>query len=408
MKKTVALIIALLMVFTLFACNKTTNPVDTGTPAPATATPTPDATPDDATPPVDDATDAPPPVDDTNTDVSASANALGFFNSGVDPNSRETYDIAWLYMRPMAVFQNIYDVLVQMEPVLNIKVTDYCANSDIDALIQNIEIYADQGIDGFLIVIDATANKRICEVLDETGIPYIAMLNSVQDENGSSLVPCVGLDNYRVGEELTQWLYDNYKTYWGDIDESKIGLLNFNFSPNVDFNNRNKGALAKFIELLPNSTQIFDADGVTGGLNEQTGYDLASAILSANPEVEYWFIPACLELYSQGAARVIEQLGINDKVLMTCCDSAVLTAAWNEADYEGAWVSCLTTSGYQYGIPGICGLVAILDGKATMDNIWESRRNPNDQKTFYQIAHEIVTKDTYEAYFANIVAESGL
>ena len=412
MKKAVVLILVTLMLFTLVACNQTASestpaptPTTSATPAaPSTAAPSsPDATISDTTTPGTEA----PVVDNANEDVAANANSLGFFMSGVDPNSRKTYEIAWMYMRPMAVFQNIYTVLTEMEPILNFKTTEFCANSDIDALIQNIEIYADQGIDGFLIVIDATANKRICEVLDDTGIPYIAMLNSVQDENGSSLVPCVGLDNFEVGERLLQWLYDNYKTYWGDIDETKIGLLNFNFSPNVDFNNRNNGSLARFKELLPNNTQIFEADGVTGGLNEQTGYDLASAILSANPEVEYWFVPACLELYSQGASRVVEQLGIDEKVLMTCCDSVVLTGAW-DTGYEGCWVSCLTTSGYQYGIPGICGLVAILDGKATMENIWSSVRDPNDKMTFYKISSDIVTIDTYKAYFANVVAESGL
>ena len=425
MKKAIALLLAVLMVFALAACAKTAtkeNPasgnnntaspaVDANTPAAgASDTGTPDTGASD-----NGKTDAVTPnsgassdtASDANADVSSSANALGFFNSGVDPNSRDTYNIAWLYMRPMAVFQNIYTVLTEMESLLNFKTTEYCANSDIDALIQNIEIYADQGIDGFLIVIDATANVRICEVLDETGIPYIAMLNSVQDSNGSSLVPCVGLDNYEVGEKLTQWLFDNYKTYWGDIDETKIGLLNFNFSPNVDFNNRYLGSLARFKELLPNNTQIFDADGVTGGLNEQTGYDLASAILSANPDVEYWFIPACLELYAQGATRVVESLGIDDKVLTTCCDSNILAGAW-DTNYEGSWVSCLAVSGHQYAVPGICGLVAILDGKATMETIWSSIRKPTDKLSFYQIANEIVTKDTYQAFFDKVIADSGL
>ena len=64
------------------------------------------------------------------------------------------------------------------------------------------------------------------------------MLNSVRDENGSAIVPCVGLEGVEAGAKIVQWLYDNYKTYWGDIDVSEIGLLDFNFSPNVDFNDR--------------------------------------------------------------------------------------------------------------------------------------------------------------------------
>lgn len=39
-------------------------------------------------------------------------------------------------MRPMALMQNINNVLVEMEKKLNYKTTAYNANSDIDALIK--------------------------------------------------------------------------------------------------------------------------------------------------------------------------------------------------------------------------------------------------------------------------------
>ena len=56
----------------------------------------------------------------------------------------------------------------------------------------------------------------------------------------------------------------------------------------------------------------------------------------------------------------------------------------------------------------LCGLVAILDGKATMETIWSSIRKPTDKLSFYQIANEIVTKDTYQAFFDKVIADSGL
>ena len=73
---------------------------------------------------------------------------------------------------------------------------------------------------------------------------------------------------------------------------------------------------------------------MTGGLNEETGYNLASAILASHPEVEYWFIPACLELYAQGAMRAAESLGMQDRVLISAVNSEVLTALW-DSGYEG-------------------------------------------------------------------------
>jgi DNA-binding LacI/PurR family transcriptional regulator len=146
----------------------------------------------------------------------------------------------------MALHLNINAALIEREPVLNVKITGYCANSDIDAVIQNIGVYADQGVDGIIIVIDATANMRIKQVLDETGIPYIGILNSVRDSEGHEIVPLIGMEGYTIGHMMVQWLHDNYKNYWGDIDPNQIGMLNYDFSPNIDFHERNLGNTEKF------------------------------------------------------------------------------------------------------------------------------------------------------------------
>lgn len=400
MKRILALLLVSLMIFSIAACAGTTETTSNSPPPSVAATTT---EPDPASPPpVETPSDAGPIKN-----PSANANSIGFFTDGIDPNSRDTYEIVWAYMRPMALFLNIRDALTSLEPVFNVKITDYCANSDIDEMIQNIEIFADQGYDGYILVIDASANMRIKEVLDETGLPYIDILNSVRDESGSAIVHCIGMEGITVGKEMTKWLFDNYKNYWGEIDTSKLGLLNFTFSPNKDFHDRFNGNLAAFQELAPGNTNIFDADGVTGGLNEETGYDLASAKFSGNPQVEYWFVPACLELYAQGAMRAAESLGIQDRVLISAVNSEVLTASW-DSGYEGCWVSCVASAPYQYAAPALSGIVSLLNGTETVDSLWSSIRKPTDKLTFYEIGTEIVTKDTYKDYFEYVRTESGL
>jgi len=400
MKRILALLLVSLMVISLAACAKTESANNSPPPSsPAsttgtnTASPPPAETPDDSGP---------------IKNPSANANTIGFFTDGVDPNSRDTYEIVFAYMRPMALFLNIRDAMTSMEPVFNLKITDYCANSDIDEMIQNIQIFADQGYDGYIIVIDASANMRIKEVLDETGLPYIDILNSVRDESGSAVVHCIGMEGISVGREMTKWLFDNSEKYFGKkIDTAKLGLINYTFSPNKDFHDRFEGNLAMFQELAPGNTNIFEADGVTGGLNEETGYNLASAILAAHPEVEYWFIPACLELYAQGAMRAAESLGMQDRVLITAVNSEVLTALW-DSGYEGCWVSCVASAPYQYAAPALSGIVSLLNGTETIDSLWSSIRKPTDKLTFYEIGTEIVTKDTYKDYFEFVRKESGL
>lgn len=401
MKRILTLLLVSLMVFSFAACAKTEKTTPAGSPPPSSPAAT-TSTPPASTPPAETPEDTGPVKN-----PSANANAIGFFTDGVDPNSRDTYEIVWAYMRPMALFLNIRDALVSMEPVFNVKITDYCANSDIDEMIQNIQIFADQGYDGYIIVIDASANMRIKEVLDDTGLPYIDILNSVRDENGSAIVHCIGMEGISVGREMTKWLFDNCEKYWGKIDYSKLGLINYTFSPNKDFHDRFEGNLAMFKEMAPGNTNIFDADGVTGGLNEETGYNLASAILAAHPEVEYWFIPACLELYAQGASRAAEALGIQDRVLISAVNSEVLSALW-DSGYEGCWVSCVASAPYQYAAPALSGIVSLINGTETVESLWSSIRKPTDKLTFYEIDTKIVTKDTYKDYFEFVRRESGL
>ncbi|SHI20981.1 substrate-binding protein domain-containing protein [Sporobacter termitidis DSM 10068] len=391
MKKAISVMLAVLMVITLFACSGK---------GPATASPsaegsaTPSATPSDSASPSTDA------------DISASENAVGFFKDGVDPASRKTYNVVWAYPRPMALMQNITDVLKELSTKLNYSVTDYCANNDVDQYVQNIQLFADQGADGYLCVIDPSASDRIKEVLDETGLPYIGVLNSVRDSSGSEIVPCVGIDGKAAGAKITQWLYDNYKTYFGDIDPAQIGFIDIDLSTNKDFHDRYEGAMEKFKELVPNSTHIYSADGVTGTMDADTGYNITAPIFTAHADVKYWFVASCLEMYAQGAARAAEGLKIDKNVMITTVGSDVLSAEW-DAGYSGCWVSCLALSDYQYTIPAICGLVALMDGKATPDSLWSGKRASTDQFTFYNISNEMVTKDTYKAFFDSVKSSVG-
>ena len=393
MKKALSIMIALILVFTLFACNKPAEPEESTAPSASASAPVESTEPEES--------QAPSPSEVV--DVSINENEIGFFPSGVDPDSRDTYEIVFAYPRNMTLMQNLTDRFEEFSDKLNYNLTTTTGDGDIDIYLQNIEILAAQGTDGFITNPDPATSDRIIEVLNETGAQYMIILNSVRDENGSAVLPCATLDGFAAGEAEIQWLFDNYKTYWGDIDTSKIGLLNINWSANVDLASRYYGALAKFEELLPGNENIFDCDGVTGKMDAETGYNMTTPIFSANPDVEFWFVASALEMYTQGAARAAESLNIEDNVLAICVGSDILRAEWDNG-YDGCWVSCVAISDYLYVVPTISALVALLDGTATHESLWTSNREPGEDYTIYFIRNEIVTKDTYQAYYDGVQA----
>ncbi len=400
MKKVLSILMALLMVFALFACNKPAAPensTDPSAPAETSAAPnSPDET--DIAPGTEESA-APEEM----VDITKNADEIGFFESGVDPQSRDTYQIVHMYPYTLLLYELMTQCFQHFGEALNCEVTPSTSEFDMDVFIQNIEIFASQGnTDGIIVVIHADAADRINEVLLESGIPYVGWCNSYRDASGSELIPSVGLEQYGASATTVQWLYDNYKTYWGDIDTSKIALLNANVSSNVDLNERAVAAAETFNELIPNNAGVFEIDMVAD-FTQETAYNYSSATFSANPDIEYWFSTNCVEMYSQGVARAVEQLKLEDKVLITDVGSDILCSEW-ETGYDGCWVSCLAISNYLYAAPAICAVVALIDGTATWDTLWTDKRAPGDLYTFYGAESTMITKDTYKDYF-NTYAE---
>jgi ABC-type sugar transport system substrate-binding protein len=391
MKKAISVLLATLMIVSLFACSS--QPAASSSPSAAPSSSSPSAAPSSTAP-----SSEAPSASAAAADVTKNADKIGFFTDGVDPASRKTYNIVHMYPFTLMLYEKMTECFNDFGTKLNVKVTPSTTEGDMDKFIQQIQTYADQGnTDGFIMVIDAVTAPRIKEVLDETKIPYIAWCNSVRDESGSEVIPCVGLDQKAASTTTVQWLFDNYKTYWGEIDPSQIALLNSNASTNVDLNDRAVAAEETFKKLIPNNAGIFNMDMVAD-FTQDTAFNQSSAIFSGHPDIKYWFSTNTVEMYSQGVARAVETLGIDKKVLITDVGSDLLTSEW-DTNYDGCWKSCLAISNYLYAAPALCGLVAMMDGKATPDTLWADMRAPGDKYTFYGAGSSMITKDTYKDYF---------
>jgi hypothetical protein len=118
-------------------------------------------------------------------------------------------------------------------------------------------------VDGFSVVIDPTAKVRIKEVLDETRSPISPCSISCVTTTAARLFPA-SAEGKEAGAKTLKG-FTTTKRPTGAISIPQIGLLNFNFSPNVDFNDRHHGALAEFKKLLPNNTKIFERGAACHG-----------------------------------------------------------------------------------------------------------------------------------------------
>jgi ABC-type sugar transport system substrate-binding protein len=392
-KKIVALLLALLMVFSLFACAKEEQAAPSASPS-AASSPSPAETPS--------------PTESTAPGGSpgAAAGAIGYITDEVDHSARDTYKLAYFYYAALTLEKAHFDAMQKMQDRLNIEVTDFSANDNADMFIQNLETASTQGFDGYIIEPNADIHARIFEVATELEIPFIYTVNAYRDETGANLVPTIILDQYKNGNTQVQWFLDHFNDYWPTAEAKDIALMSLEFSSNPDLALRSAGVKDKFAELFPgNPSYVGDMAGQK--IDAQIAYDQVAAILTAHPEVKYWFINGAIENFGQGAARAAEGLAKEDIILIVTSGANVLPLEW-DAGYEGSWVASYAVFNYNYVVPALCGLIALIDGRATPETLWAEVRAPGDKATAYVAGDQMVTIDTYKTVMADIEKSFGI
>ena len=402
MKKAIAIVLALLLAFTLLACNKTT---DTDTPsasAPASSAPASEAPASEAPASEAPASEAPAPTtDDSGKFVIPPVD----FRAPTDPFSRDTYQIANLniFQTPFGAFMD--NCYVQLGTKLNYEYTTLSSNADIDNFMTNIETLASQDYDGMIIQADYSTEARALEIVDEYGINFIPGLSPLVDDDNNYISASVVMDSYDLGGEALQFMVDNFGKYAdGSIDIKDIGFITVTFSTVTDLNARVEGSLAKYTELYPDlvATNYFACDTVSAGVNAvtaQAAYEPVAATISAHPEMKGWIAFGSVEDFAAGAARAMEDLGKQGTAVVTSCAVTTLMSEWANG-YEGVWVAGVDTPPIQWADATINGLLAIIDGTTTLETLWADLREPGQDYTVIKLPYTVVEKDIYELYEA--------
>ncbi len=398
MKKTVAIVLALLMVFTLFACSQT---ADADSESPSASAP---ASPEPSSAPVSQAPSSEEPAA-TSSDSGGFVIPTVDFKAPTDPFSRDTYKIVNLNIAqtPFGAFMD--ECYAQLGKKLNYEFTTLAFNADIDLFMTNIETCAAQGYDGMILQGDYTTQDRIFEIVAENDINFIPGMSPFVDSDNNYVMSSVVMDSYDLGGDALQFMVDNFGKYAdGSIDFKEIGFITITFSTVTDLNARVEGALSRYTELYPDlvETNYFATDTVNAGVNAvtaQAAYDPVAATVSAHPEMKGWMVFGSIEDFAAGSARALEELGKKGSAVVTSCAVTTLMSQW-ASGYEGVWVGGVDTPPIQWADATINGLLAIIDGTATPETLWENLREAGQTYTVIKLPYTVVEKDFYADYQA--------
>ncbi|MDR1821886.1 MAG: substrate-binding domain-containing protein [Oscillospiraceae bacterium] len=390
MKKILAIILMLALLTSLFACGKPAEP----TPSAPVITDTP-AGPGSELPPT-------PPA----------AEKIGWYPDALAASAgREKYKIAYISIAMTDQLHSaLNNALKEWCAKLNCDYVSFDAKADYDAFLSGVETYATQGLDAIIIDVDVSAQQRTREICDEYGVVWFPAMSPFMDEaNEKYVAPAVVLNSYTCGRNQIDWMFANYQKELGapETDASKIGYIFLDWSPHPEIHLRITGATDRYTELYPDlaATNWIPIDVLPGGPeNSEGAFDLVSAYLSTNAsKFDYWFIGSATDEFAIGAARAVEQLGLADKAIISAIMGGSVIEEWN-AGTATPWKSLITVPLVVLAEPMLCGLLAILDGRATYESLWQDSVPAGQTYGILEFAPQEFTAANKGDYFTSVDA----
>jgi ABC-type sugar transport system substrate-binding protein len=257
----------------------------------------------------------------------------------------------------------------------------YHAADDAEFMNQ-ISTYKEQGYDGVIIDPNALLFKEAGAILDEQGLAWNGCMGTAIefDENYQSkglLHPFIGFDDVGIAQMSVDKLVEHAKTNWPDVGIDEIGFITLDFSIAYQLSLRATSAAAQWRDVhggTDDNTFIGDPGQM---MATDDSRNAIVSIVSAHPEFDYWLVYGVIETMALGAASGLEEQGIDtDHCAATYMGGNSSEIQWAQGQ-DTAVKYVLDTPTIIYAEPLFFTVYAYVNGDATPETIYPSWRNPD-------------------------------
>ena len=302
--------------------------------------------------------------------------------------------------------QNILAALKELGEQNNFEITAQDPNRNIETQLRQIDAAVIQKIDGaFLFIADEGSAPAAVAKLNDAGIPVIGETLKLQDGNGNVIAPYVELNAEAVGNNIGQWVVDNWRSTGVDLSNlNTVGVIkNTNSRQQSDINRANgfTNAIKKGFPTLRDANILMaDVAAETGSTDlMEASYKQVSALITAHPEMTAWVIIGTVDYYAVGAARAIQAAGLESRTIIVSPGGEMTIPEWE----KGPDVSpCLRAVCYynamdfaKYMVEGM--LAMCRDGKDA-SQILTQFIDPGQKYAVVKISGVMVTRNNYKDY----------
>jgi ABC-type sugar transport system substrate-binding protein len=373
MKKILALVLALMMVFTLAACGgEGTSTTPTSQPTAAPAQPGGSDTQPAATGKA---------YPNCNPDGSINLDTIAHYDAEYDYTKNPKFKVAYLVQQSGPLYQQSADAYEHWAPLFNMEWAGFIsANGDSDMFLTNLQTAIDQGVRGFILDPDGTLFPSVLAKLSQyPDVFWMSQMSPPRDGEAGDGIPLggnminnyVGFDNVEAGRQVTRRLVQWKNETYPDVPWSEVGFLMMDYTVSPPLDERRIGSLEVFLEAGGLEENFFVADTVSTGMTMQGGKDAAGPIVSSNSKIKYWLCNGLFDDMAQAAASIFDQQGLTDTSCVCVFGGSALQMQW-DAGQQDAFRYAVFTAQNLYAEPIIGAVYAFLNGWATPDNIWPS------------------------------------
>jgi ABC-type sugar transport system substrate-binding protein/predicted small lipoprotein YifL len=257
----------------------------------------------------------------------------------------------------------------------------YHATDDTDFMNQ-LATLGEQGYDGVIVDPNALMYEQTAKILDEQGLQWVGAMGTaiVFDETFQSkglIHPYIGFDDVTVAQMSVDKLVEHAKTNWPDVGLDEIGFITLDFSIAYQLSLRARSGVDQWRNVHGGT----DDNTFTGDPGQMMATDdsrnAVVSIVSAHPEFDYWIVYGVIENMALGAASGLEEQGIPvDRCAVNYMGGNSAQIQW-AAGQETAIKYVLDTPTIIYSEPLFFTCYAFVNGDATPESIYPSWRNPD-------------------------------
>lgn len=387
MKKLLAILLALLMVLSLFACGETakTEPEKTDK-TPEKESSTPAASDDGAGKGGDTA-----PAADFTAGSGFALTKDSLTSTGV------AYKVGYVGYSWDNTVEHCSDLMGSVLESFGCEYQAISSNGDPDTFISNIESYISQGYDALIANTYSTTTGRATELLGEAKIPWMPVSSPPTDYDDEIVNPYVAVDDAYVGTKLMDEALAWAKANWADFDIKSTYIYMIDVSVASELHARCLAMEAEAQKVAGDAYCIEIGDSIAegGGFSPEVAYNMCVRTFAANPDVKYWIVLHPFDYYASGTSRAAEDYGITDRVCNVTCNGDNYLPILKDGT-TGCWRFCLYWDNGLWGYLIGCGLYAMLSGACTADELWSDYKVAGTDFAQLRMASLVMGPDNYE------------